>query len=497
MPRQRTERNKPEARPPDPRFTICTYSWLRRSGLESRVAEVSDAAQAGMCLDQTMQFPEGFLWGAATSAYQIEGGRHEGGKGESIWDRFSDLGRIPESGDIACDHFNRVAEDVALMADLGIDAYRFSIAWTRVLPDGTGKVSQEGLDFYRRLVELLGEAGITPFATLYHWDLPQALEDRGGWTDRATVDAFVEYANVATTALGDGVKHWTTHNEPWVAAYLGHLEGVFAPGRRSWPEALSAAHHLLLSHGRAVPVIKANVTDGEAGIVLDCRHSYPASGTSEDADANRHFDGFRNRWFFDPVFGKGYPSDIWNRFSELGRIPEHLVRDTDMDEIATPTDFLGLNFYTSIAVSAGHEESEDTGVPSGPNPPAGYTEMGWPITPEALTDFLVRIDRDYGPSAIYITENGASFGDGPDETGVIDDQRRIDYLDSHFAAAAAAIAEGVPLRGYFVWSLMDNLEWASGFSQRFGLIWVDHDSGERIPKRSYDWYRDFIRQRTA
>jgi len=440
-----------------------------------------------------MSFPDGFVWGAATSAYQIEGGRHEGGKGESIWDRFSDLGRIEVSGDTACDHFHRYAEDVDLMADLGIDAYRFSIAWTRVLPDGTGRVNQKGLDFYKRLVDPLLENDITPFATLYHWDLPQVLEDAGGWPARATVDAFVEYADVTTAALGDRIKHWTTHNEPWVSAYMGYLEGEFAPGKTGWTEAVAASHHLLLSHGRAMPAIRANVAGGSAGIVLDCRHSYPASDRPEDVDANRHFDGFRNRWFFDPVFGRGYPTDIWESFDLQNRIRPGLVQPGDIDEIATPNDFLGLNFYTSLPISAGNEETEDSGVPPSPNPPPDYTEMGWPIVPEALTQFLVRLQEEYDPPAIYITENGASFSDGPDAQGVVDDQRRIDYLDAHFRAAVEAIDRGVKLNGYFVWSLMDNLEWASGFSQRFGLVWVDHATGERIPKRSFGWYRNFLR----
>lgn len=432
------------------------------------------------------------MWGAATSAYQIEGGRHEGEKGQSIWDRFSDLGRIAESGDVACDHFHRYAEDVALMADLGIDAYRFSIAWTRVLPEGTGRVSHEGLDFYKRLVDLLHEHGITPFATLYHWDLPQTLEDAGGWPARSTVDAFVEYADVTTAALGDRIKHWATHNEPWVTAFLGHLEGVFAPGRTSWADALAAGHHQLLSHGRAIPAIKANVPGSSAGIVLDCRHSYPASDDPADIAANHHFDGFRNRWFFDPVFGRGYPDDMWSSYDAQDRIRPGLVQPGDLEEIATPIDFLGLNFYTSVSIAAGGEETEDTGVERGPDPPAGFTEMGWPIVPGALTEFLERIQEEYDPPEIYITENGASFGDGPDVHGIVDDQRRIDYLDGHFRAAADAIERGVKLRGYFVWSLMDNLEWAEGFSQRFGLIWVDRATGERTPKRSFEWYRDFI-----
>ncbi|NND03552.1 MAG: beta-glucosidase [Acidimicrobiia bacterium] len=436
-----------------------------------------------------------FVWGAATSAYQIEGGRLEGGKGESIWDRFADIGRMPESGDVACDHYNRWEEDVALMADLGLDGYRFSIAWTRVLPDGRGKVNQEGLDFYDRLVDGLLAAGITPYPTLYHWDLPQTLEDDGGWTNRATVDAFVEYTESVVARLGDRVKHWITHNEPWVATFLGHLDGVFAPGRASWDEALAAGHHILLSHGRAVPVLRDGGAE-KVGIALDCRAVYPASGSAEDVAACRHFDGFRNRWFYDPVFGKGYPQDMLEAYRARGRFEGATIpanQPGDLDEIAVPIDFLGLNYYTSIPISAARgDETEDTGVPAGPNPPDGHTEMGWPITPNALTEFLERINNEWEPESIYITENGASYSTGVDEGGRVRDQERIEYLDSHIAAVAAARERGVPVDGYFVWSLLDNLEWVEGYRQRFGIIHVDHATGTRTPKDSYYWYRNRI-----
>lgn len=437
-----------------------------------------------------------FVWGAATSAYQIEGGRYADGKGESIWDRFADTGHMPESGDVACDHFNRWEEDVALMAALGVDAYRFSIAWTRVLPDGRGTINQAGLDFYDRLVDGLLAAGIAPYPTLYHWDLPQALEDDGGWTSRATVDAFVDYTDAVVGRLGDRVKSWITHNEPWVATFLGHLEGVFAPGRQSWPGALAAAHHILLSHGRAVPALRAGGAD-RVGIALDCRSVYPASGSAEDVTATQHFDGFRNRWFYDPVFGKGYPADMLDAYRDRGRFAGDTIpanQPGDLDEIAAPIDFLGLNYYTSIPISADRgDETEDTGVPAGPDPAEGYTEMGWPITPDALTAFLLRIDEEWGPETIYITENGASYSTGVDEAGRVPDQGRIDYIDSHVAAVKAARASGVPVDGYFVWSLLDNLEWVEGYRQRFGLIHVDHATGTRTPKDSYYWYRDRIK----
>lgn len=443
-----------------------------------------------------------FAWGVATSAYQIEGARHADGKGESIWDRFADTGRMPESGDVACDHYHRWRDDVALMADLGVDAYRFSIAWTRVLPDGVGAVNHAGLAFYDRLVDELLSNDITPWVTLYHWDLPQALQDRGGWPERSTVDAFVEYAAAVADALGDRVRNWITHNEPWVAAFLGHLTGEFAPGIASWEAALPAAHHILLSHGRATAeVLRPAVPGAQVGIALDCRPNWPASDDPADVAAQRHFDGFRNRWFFDPVFGRGYPADMVARYRELGRIiggdrsgPDDLpfVREGDLDTIAQPIDFLGINYYTGLARGVGDEESEETGVPAGPNPPDGHTEMGWPITPQAFTDYLVQVSQTYAPPAIVITENGASYSDGPDASGRIDDQRRIDYLAAHVEAVEEAARLGAPMSGYFVWSLLDNLEWTSGYAQRFGLVWVDHATGRRVPKASFEWYRDHL-----
>jgi beta-glucosidase len=428
----------------------------------------------------------------AASAFQIEGGRTDG-KGLSIWDVFSDEGRLADPGDVTCDHYNRWREDVSLMAELGVNAYRFSIAWSRVLPEGPGRVNQAGLDFYSRLVDELLANGITPFATLYHWDLPQALQDRGGWPERSTVEPFAEYAAIVGRALGDRVKHWITHNEPWVATVLGHVEGVFAPGVKSWSEGLKAGHHLLLSHGMAVKELRAASPGSSVGIALDCRPASPASERSEDLAAHRHFDGFRNRWFFDPVFGRGYPDDMVEAYVNRGRITGlDFVHPGDLDVIAAPIDFLGINYYTSIAITAGGEESEDTGVAPGRNPPDGYTEMGWAVTPQALTDFLVRVRDEYQPPEVLITENGASYSDGPDAAGRIHDERRIEYLDLHIGAVREAAELGVPVGGYFVWSLLDNLEWVSGFSQRFGLVYVDHATGTRIPKDSFYWYRDRI-----
>lgn len=438
-----------------------------------------------------MPFPAGFTWGVATSAYQIEGGRIDG-KGQSVWDTFSDQGRLTDPGDAACDHYHRWPEDVALMARLGIKAYRFSVAWTRILPGGTGEVNQAGLDFYRRLVEALLIEGIEPWLTLYHWDLPQALQDEGGWPHRRTVDAFVRYTEVVAGALGDRVKHWITHNEPWVAAMLGHVEGVFAPGLTDWKKGLAAGHHLLLSHGRAVPVIRALSPGSEVGIALDCRPSTPASDDPADGAANRHFDGFRNRWFFDPVFGKGYPEDMIEAYARAGRTDMAFVDPSDLETIASPLDFVGVNYYTSIPVGAGGEESEAPEVHPGPNPPDGFTEMGWKITPAALTDFLRRVKDQYQPARIVVTENGASFSDGPGPDGGIHDRRRIEYLQSHIHAVRVAVEAGTPVAGYFVWSLLDNLEWTAGFAQRFGLVHVNHTTQVRTPKDSFEWYRQVI-----
>ena len=436
-----------------------------------------------------------FRWGVGTSAYQIEGGRFEGGKGESIWDRFADTGRMPHSGDVACDHYHRWEEDLDLMAELGINTYRFSIAWTRVLPDGDGPVSKAGLDFYNRLVDGMLERGIEPWPTLYHWDLPQALQDRGGWPERETADRFAHYADTVSGALGDRVKHWITHNEPWVATFLGHQLGMFAPGIADWTKALAAAHHLLLSHGKAVAAIRAKVPDARVGIALDCRPSTAASESPDDVAANQHFDGFRNRWFFDPVFGKGYPTDMLDAYRAAGRLDDAVIQEGDLETIAADIDFLGLNYYTSLEIAAGGEESEFTGVPQVLSPPDGYTEMGWKNTPAALTQFLHRINDAWSPPSIVITENGASYSDGPDDDRRINDSRRIGYLNEHIEAVGAAREAGVPVDGYFVWSMLDNLEWTSGYDQRFGLVWVDHATGERIPKLSFEWYRDRIRER--
>jgi beta-glucosidase len=437
-------------------------------------------------------FPADFIWGVATSAYQIEGGRNEEGKADSIWDRFSDQGRLRHPGDVACDHFHRWEEDLDLLATLGVTAYRFSVSWSRVVPDGDDRVNQAGLDFYRRLVAGLRDRGIAPVVTLYHWDLPQALQDKGGWASRATIDAFARYARIVAGALGEEAGQWVTQNEPWVAAMLGHRDGIFPPGIQDWRTAVTVSHHLLVSHGLATQEIRSVVDDAKVGIALDCRPVEPASESEQDQQAARHFDGFRNRWFFDPVFGLDYPDDIMRVYVDRDRVEPGMIAPDDMRIIATPIDFLGVNYYTAVTVGAGDEEIDRSEREPGPEPPPGFTEMGWRVDPDGLARYLRHVSTTYGPSSILVSENGASYSDRPDENGVIDDQRRIDYLASHVGAVATARGDGVPVDGYFVWSLMDNVEWLEGFGQRFGLIWVDETTLERTPKRSFEWYRRLV-----
>lgn len=428
------------------------------------------------------RFDPHFTWGVAASAHQIEGGWVDG-RGASIWDAFPGL--RGGDGRVACDHYHRFPEDIALMGELGVDAYRFSVAWPRVIPDD-GVVNQQGLDFYRRLCDAMAEHDITPYATLYHWDLPIWAQNKGGWLARSVVDDFCRYTETVVRALGDRIDHWITHNEPWVAAVLGHQTGDFAPGIVDPSGGLTAAHHILLSHGRAVPIIREHSANAAVGIAVDCRPCRPATQSDADIRAYRHFDGWRNRWFFDVLAGDGYPADMVNDYSQQGRWDGSLVHEGDLDAISEPIDFLGINYYTSIAIRAGNEESEDTGVEPSSDPPENHTEMGWEITPSALTDYLIHIHETYQPRSVMITENGASYSDVPD------DQRRIAYLDLHIDAVGAAIESGVPVTGYFVWSFMDNLEWTLGYAQRFGLVAIDWDTLERIPKASYHWYRDFI-----
>ncbi len=443
------------------------------------------------------RFPEGFLFGAATSSFQIEGATEADGRGASIWDTFcAEPGRIHDATDgrRACEHYVRMPEDVAMMADLGLRAYRFSVAWPRILPEGRGRVEPRGLAFYDRLVDRLLERKIEPWVTLYHWDLPEVLSQAGGWPARETGDAFVEYAAVVAARLGDRVKHWITHNEPWCISMLGYMTGEQAPGHKNWGEALRAAHHVMLSHGQAVPVIRAHSAGAKVGIVVNLCPAEPASPSAADADATRAFDGFFNRWFLDPVYGKGYPRDVIEDYARLGRIPAaelDFVRPGDLEAMAAPTDFLGINYY-SRAVIRSDSVPESENAPRTVFATGERTDMDWEVAPQALTALLKRVQRDYAPAALYITENGCAYATAPDADGHVRDVERTRYFETHLAACLDATDAGVPLQGYFAWSLMDNFEWAWGYEKRFGLVWVDYETQVRIPKDSAHLYSRVI-----
>jgi beta-glucosidase len=437
-------------------------------------------------------FPAEFLWGAATAAYQIEGAVSEDGRGESIWDRFSHTpGTVVngDTGDVADDHYHRWHGDIALMQELGLKSYRFSIAWPRIFPLGTGAINPAGLDFYDRLVDGLVEAGITPFVTLYHWDLPQALQDQGGWANPACVDAFADYAATVAQRLGDRVQHWITHNEPWVVAFVGNYHGRHAPGVRDLGTALRVAHNLLLSHARAVPRLReASGGSAQVGITLNFSTSRPASASPEDARAAALHDQYLNRWFLDPISGRGYPAEIAQVFGD--RFVEPL--QADLAQMAAPIDFLGVNYYFPNFLRAGGELGFQA-VPPEELSARGYelTAMDWPVVPDAFDELLIRLAHDYQFPAIYITENGAAFDDQP-VGGRIHDERRLAYLHSHLGAVHQAMAGGVPVRGYFVWSLLDNFEWALGYSKRFGVVYVDYATQARLVKDSGRWYQQLL-----
>jgi beta-glucosidase len=436
-----------------------------------------------------VSFPPEFAWGFATSAYQVEGAA--GGRGRSIWDAFCLVpGAIEDgtSGEVACDHYNRVEDDVRLIASLGADAYRFSIAWPRVLPEGRGRVNEEGIGFYRRLCERLRERGVRPLATLYHWDLPAALQAHGGWAASDTVERFVEYAQLVFERLGDLVDDWITINEPFCVAFHGHALGLKAPGRRDWAEAVRVSHHLLLAHARTVEAYRA-VADGRIGIAINVTPVEPASESEADVDAARRLDGFHNRWFLDGVFRRRYPEDMVGELERrYGVVPD--VDESELAALSDLGDFVGVNFYTRIRARA-NPGSSLFGADELPSSGA-VTAMGWEIVPEALHDVLLRISREYTSLPLLITENGAAFDDVRNGEPVVEDPRRIDYLRRHIGEIARAIDDGVDVRGYFPWSLLDNFEWEQGYSKRFGLVYVDYATLERVPKQSALWYRDFI-----
>jgi beta-glucosidase len=443
---------------------------------------MSTATQAEEGLERA--FPAAFRFGVATAAYQVEGAVDEDGRGMSIWDAFCHRPGAVAGGDtgaVACDHYHRWREDLDLMATLGIESYRFSISWPRVQPDGYVP-NRRGVDFYRRLCEGLRERGIEPVATLYHWDLPLALQAAGGWAVRDTAERFAEYAALMAEELGGLVDAWITHNEPWVVAFLGHAEGVKAPGIRDWPTALRASHHLLLSHGWAVQALRGR---GRVGITLNL-----APVRSDDPAAAARMDGYLNRWFLDPLFHGRYPADMAEHY-ERRYGPLDLVRDGDLAVISERIDFLGVNYYFPQRVRP--EPSRQPLEIASVAPPPPTTAMGWEVDPDGLHELLVRVRRDYGDVPIYITENGAAFDDGPVVNGTLEDPRRVDYLRSHLGALARAIADGVDVRRYFAWSMLDNFEWEHGYSKRFGLVYVDYSTQRRVPKRSSLWYREFIR----
>lgn len=423
-----------------------------------------------------LAFPNDFVWGAATAAYQIEGAWNEDGKGESIWDRFTHTpGTIADAstGDVACDHYHRYPQDIALMKMLGLRAYRFSIAWPRVLPTGAGAVNERGLDFYDRLVDALLDAGIEPYPTLYHWDLPQALQDGGGWGKRDIVGYFADYATLMAKRLGDRVKNWTTLNEPWVIAFMGHRSGEHAPGLQDEKLALQVAHHLLVAHGAATDALRANGRDARVGIVLNLWPNETMHGTSEEIAEAEHGWQMNAGWFLDPLFRANYPRAIWDAYGDK----QPRVLPGDMAQIARALDFWGINYYSRHVV----------GAPE-PLPDSEYTEMGWEVHAPALERMLVRLNDEYVLPPTFITENGAAFADEFNGDGQVRDPRRTAYLHSHLQAVARAIAQGVNMGGYFVWSLMDNFEWAWGYTKRFGVVYVDYATQTRVVKDSAKWY---------
>ncbi|KRO33152.1 MAG: beta-glucosidase [Actinobacteria bacterium BACL2 MAG-121001-bin67] len=434
-----------------------------------------------------------FIWGVATSSYQIEGAANEDGRGQSIWDTFCKVpGKVAnfDNGDIACDHYHRFKEDLDLMKWMGVKAYRFSVAWPRVIPDGVGRVNEMGLDFYDRLIDSSLEREIAPWLTMYHWDLPEALQLRGGWNNREVVEWFGEYGEVLTSRFGDRVKNWMTLNEPLCSAWLGHLYGDMAPGIKDLQTALNVSHNLLMSHGLACQVIRSNVSEANVGIVINVTPAVPATDSQVDSNAAQLADGFDNRWFLDPVFGRTYPADV---IDALGASPE--IHSGDMKLIAQDLDFLGVNFYFRQTVAA-DQNSKPLPIRSVNRENVKKTAMNWEVHPQAFEEILLRISKEYSPKAIYITENGSAWNDEVINGEIIDDER-IDYLVRHLDAMRSARNQGAPILGYFAWSFLDNFEWAYGYEKRFGLIYVDYKTQTRTPKKSALFYRQLLLNGTA
>ncbi len=437
------------------------------------------------------EFPKDFIWGSATASYQIEGAFNEDGKGESIWDRFSHTpGKIQDNdtGDVACDHYHRYEDDIKLMKEIGIKYYRYSISWPRVFPDGTGKPNEKGMDFYKRLTNQLLENGITPAITLFHWDLPQKLEDKGGWANRETIKYFEEYSSYVFKRLGDVVPMWFTHNEPFVFSFLGHALGIHAPGETDIAKSLNVAHNLLLSHGKVVSLFRNMNLDGKIGIALNLNTKYPASQKEEDIKAASLSDGFVCRWYLDPLYKGSYPKDVLEYYSRRNINFEYPQEDLEI--IKQPTDFLALNYYEPEFIRY-DKNAEFVGIN---NELTNFerTEMNWIVNPQGLYDLLKRLDKDYGKPNLLVSENGAAFKDVVENDGSIRDERRINYIHEHLLACNKAIQDGVNLKGYFLWSFMDNFEWSFGYSKRFGIVHVDFETLKRTIKQSGYWYKNVI-----
>jgi len=437
-----------------------------------------------------MKFPQDFLWGVATASYQIEGAELEDGRGECIWTRYSRTpGMVLDggTGEIACDHYHRYPQDIALMKDVGVDAYRFSISWPRILPQGVGQINEAGLDFYSRLVDEMLIKGIQPWATLYHWDLPQALQDRGGWANPEIVDWFADYTEIVVKALWDRVKGWITLNEPWCSAFLGYEIGRHAPGIQDPVQAYRAAHHLLLSHGAAIPILRQHAPTALHGITLNLCPQQPGTDKPEDIKAAALAEANANAWFLDPIYKGTYPANLVEHLRPI-------LDGLDLDEIkkaAVPIDFLGINYYMRWMVVA---DPENPSRWKSYSHEGDWTDMGWEIYPEGLRAELVRVENEYHPGAIYITENGAAFPEPETVEGdVLEDPRRVAFYQGYLTACGEAIEEGVPLKGYFAWSFMDNFEWGYGYTKRFGLFHVDYQTQRRTPKRSALYYQTLLK----
>lgn len=438
-------------------------------------------------------FPKSFIFGTATASYQIEGAWNKDGKGENIWDRFSHQpGNVlnGDTGDVACDHYHRYEEDIQLMKELGIDSYRLSISWARIFPEGAGGINQKGVDFYIKLLHLLQQAGIKPAVTLYHWDLPQKLQDKGGWANRESIQWFNDYAKFCFEKFGQYVDKWITFNEPWVSAFLGYAYGNHAPGIRDYHTALQVSHHILLAHGQAVKSFRQGNYTGKIGITLNVSEFYPFSQREKDIQAASRAKKELVDLFLSPIYKKRYPQALFNWYKDLNLLPD--IKEGDLDKIAQPVDFLGINYYLTHSTIFDETnwplktKTVSRGLPT--------TDMEWEIHPEGLYDILNYIQKTYNPNAIEITENGRASKDVVNFDGNVLDYDRIDYLERHFSEAVRAINDGVKLTAYYIWSMLDNFEWAFGYSKRFGIVYVDFKTGERIPKQSYYWYKKLIEE---